>query len=72
MLLFLGGLHIEMVMLSVIEDWLDGSGWSAAIAQAGITTPGRAESLTSASHVTSARYAHQVKYTLEYIVKDSF
>ena len=29
--LMVGGLHIEMAMLSVIGEWLDGSGWTCAM-----------------------------------------
>ena len=38
----LGGLHIEMVIQSMLGKWLEGSGWSSALAEAGIVTSGRA------------------------------
>ena len=41
----IGGLLIELAVLKAIGLWLLGSGWTKAIAQAGITTTGRAESL---------------------------
>ena len=56
----LGGLHIEMAMLSMLGKWLEGSGWSSALVEAGIATSGRAEAMLSASHVKRTRYAHQV------------
>ncbi len=34
----LGGLHIEMATLSVMGDWLEGSGWTAILANANVTT----------------------------------
>ena len=56
----MGPLHIEMMLLKTVGDWLEGSGWSDALAEAGITTQGRADSLTKASTVARSRYAHQV------------
>ena len=34
----MGNLHIEMAMLSVIGDQLDGSGWTYVMASANVTT----------------------------------
>ena len=56
----LGGLVIELAVLKAIGSWLLGSGWTEAIAQAGITTTGRAESLVTSTHITRTRYVHQV------------
>ena len=56
----LGGLHIEMAMSTMLGKWLEGSGWSAALVEAGIATSGRAEAMLSASHVKRTLYAHQV------------
>lgn len=39
-----GGLHIEMAMLKTIGDWLQGSGWTQALVQSDISTPGTADS----------------------------
>ena len=44
-----GGLHIEMTMLVVIGDWLDGSGWTYVMTSANITTEGRERSLQKGS-----------------------
>ena len=49
--MMLGGLHIEMVILNMLGKWLDGSGWSSALVEAGVATSGRAAALLSASHV---------------------
>ena len=69
----MGGLHLEMLFLSVIGDLLDGSGWSAVINEAGITTEGRAESLIKATHVTRARLAHQLTAcALDALQKEAF
>ena len=42
------------------SEWLDSSGWTTALTEAGVTTSGKAEALVSASHVKRSRYAHQV------------
>ena len=55
-----GGLHIEMTILKVLGDLLEGSGWTAALVQADIASTGAADSLLKASHVTRTRRAHQV------------
>ena len=55
-----GGLHIEMAALKLIGDLLAGSGWTAAVAGAGIATAGTADSFLKANHVTKTRHAHQV------------
>lgn len=55
-----GGLHIEMVMLKVMGDWLEGSGWASVMAAATVTTEGRADSLQKGSHTSRAQWAHQV------------
>lgn len=58
--ILLGGLHLEMASLATIGDLLDGSGWTHALAQANIATPGTAESFLKTAHVTRTRHAHQV------------
>ena len=44
LVVMLGGLLIELAALKAIGSWLLGSEWTEAIAQAGVTTTGRAES----------------------------
>lgn len=58
----LGGLHIEMAIISMIGSWLDGSGWTENLVESGITTSGRAESLLKSCHVKRSRYSHEVSY----------
>jgi len=41
----MGGLHIEMALLSAMGDWLNGSGWVAVMTTANVTTEGRADAL---------------------------
>ena len=56
----MGGLHIEMEPLSVLRNWLDGSGWVAIMAASNVTTGGKADALQSGSHTSTAHCAHQV------------
>ena len=49
--IMMGGLHIEMATLSMIGDWLEGSGWSDLITTAQVFTSGTSDALLSAFHV---------------------
>jgi hypothetical protein len=60
LVVMLGGLHIEMAALRALGDWLEGSGWTSAIAQANVASAGTADSFLKASHVSRTRHAHQV------------
>ena len=53
-------LHIKTTLLKCIGDLLNGSGWTSAISQANIATPGTAERFLQASHVKKTARAHQV------------
>lgn len=55
-----GGLHIEMAMWTTYGDYLEGSGWTNALTEAGIASSGTADSFLKASHVMRTRHAHQV------------
>jgi hypothetical protein len=63
-----GGLHIEMATLRLLGDWLEDSGWTTALVQAGIVSSGTANSFIHASHVTKTRHAHQVTAASLYIL----
>jgi len=56
----IGGLHIEMTLWSTYRDYLDGSGWVSALAQAGVASTSTVESFLKASHLMKTRNAHQV------------
>ena len=58
--LVLGGLHIEMVFMSMIGDVLEGSGWVDALIKSGLGSPGLVESFLSSSYLKRTRYAHEV------------
>lgn len=55
-----GGLHIEMAMWTTFGDYLEGSGWTNVLTQAGIASSGTADSFLKTSHLTRTRHAHQV------------
>ena len=55
-----GGLHVEMTALKAIGKWLEGSGWTSALVQANVASPGTADSFLKATHVSRTRHAHQV------------
>ena len=55
-----GGLHIEMAMWKTFGDYLEASGWTTALTEAGIASTGTADSFLKASHLTRTRHAHQV------------
>ena len=61
--ILLGGLHIEMAVMTTLGDLTDGSGWTHALTQADVVTAGTAESFLQTSHVKRTRHAHQVSAT---------
>ena len=56
----LGGLHIELVLWSMLGDYLADSGWTTSLIEAGIATSGTADNFLTASHLTRTHHAHQV------------
>ncbi len=72
----LGGLHIEMATLSMIGDWLSGSGWSTVMTSANVTTEGRVDGIQRGSQTSRAQWAHQVSaaalYTLRKEAYDTY
>ena len=67
--IMLGGLYIEKAALSTVGDWVKGSGWTSALVQADVTTPGTADSFLKVSHTTHTRCAHQISLTSLFILK---
>ena len=68
-----GGLHIEMALWSTIGDFLDCSGWTTALCEAGIATAGVADSFLKASHLTRTRRSHQItKLVLTRLQQDAW
>ena len=63
-----GGLHIEMAALKALGTLLNRSGWTAALGEAKVMSPGTAKSFLHASHVIHTRRAHQVTARSLYIL----
>ena len=55
-----GGLHIEMAVWKTFGDYLQESGWTRVLVQAGVATAGTADSFLKVSHLLCTRHAHQV------------
>ena len=56
----MGPLHIEMVLMNAIGNWIQGSGWVEAFVQANIITAGQIDSFLNVSKVKRTRFAHQL------------
>ena len=54
-----GGLHIEMAALRSLGTLLQDSGWTAALSESGVASPGTAESYLTVSSTTRTRQTHQ-------------
>ena len=52
-----------------LGKWLDKSGWTTVMVNAGVATPGVVDSFTSAKHITRTRRAHQVSSASLYILQ---
>ena len=55
-----GGLHIEIAAFKTIGNLLESSGWTGALVQANVASPGTADSFLRAAHATRTRRAHQI------------
>ena len=67
--IMLGGLHIEMAGLKALGSFLSGSGWAEVFVEAGINTPGTAQSFLSAAHLRRCRHAHEVTAASLYVLQ---
>ena len=65
-----GGFHTELAALKALGSWIEDSGWTSVLLQAGVTTPGTADSFLKASHVSRTSHAHQVTVAALYILMD--
>lgn len=59
-IMMFGGLHIELAALKSIGALLQDSGWTGALVEAGVASPGTAESFISATSITRTHQAHQI------------
>ena len=68
-----GGLHIEMIALKSIGTLLKDSGSTSALVEAGVASPGTADSFLSVSNVTRTRQAYQITVNcLHQLMKDAY
>ena len=56
----MGGLHIEMALLSILGQVLEGSGWRSVMDKANVTTEGRAVGIEKGSSTSRGQWAHPV------------
>ena len=49
-----------MALWNTLGDLLEGSGWTAALTEAEVTSTGTADSMLKAAQLTRTRHAHQV------------
>lgn len=69
----MGPLHIEMLFLNCIGDWLKGSGWCEVYEASQVATPGKIDSFLKGSHPKRSRYAHEVTLSvLQTMARESF
>jgi hypothetical protein len=68
-IILFGGFHIEKASFNTLGDLLACSGWTEALVQAGVATPGTADSFIKAAHVTRTRWAHQVTAGVLYLLR---
>ena len=62
-----------MAIWNTFGDYLEASGWTTALTQAGIASFGTADSFLKAAHLTRTRHAHQVSVlALAKLQQDAF
>ena len=57
--LILAPMHTEKVGWGMCGEFLDGSGWTAMLTNAAVTSSGRAQSFIGVSHICRTRFYHQ-------------
>ena len=70
LLVMFGLFHTELAALKALGSWIEDSGWTSVLVQAGVTTPGTADSFLKASHISRTRHAHQVTAAALYVLMD--
>ena len=56
----MGGLHVDINIVSLLGGWLEGGGWIYITTSANVTTKERAIALQKGSHTTRSQWARQV------------
>ena len=70
LVVMLGGFHTEFAALKALGSWIENSGWTSVLVQAGVTTPGTADSFLKALHVSCTHHAYQVTAAVLYVLMD--
>ena len=69
----MGPVYIEMALLNVISDWLEGSGWLGVFNKAKIRTPDIVDTFLWRSHIKKIIYAHFISlFALHSIAPEVF
>jgi hypothetical protein len=66
----LGGLHIKMSLLKCLGNLLENTGWTAALEEGQIASPGTAESFLKVAHVKKTLHAHHVTACALYALRE--
>ena len=69
MLITMGALHIEKMLWTASGEFVNGSGYTSAIASSGICCTGVAETINSVSNILRTRYVKQVSVVAIEILK---
>ena len=64
----MGGLHIEMVTLKLIGDWLEDTGWTNILYTVGLAEQGTANSFIKGEPVSKSRRVHQITASALYVL----
>ena len=68
-IIMMGRLHIEMAYLSVLRQWLAGSGWSCVMSEVKVTTEDRVLGVEKGSLTSQGQRVHQVTLAALLILK---
>ena len=55
-----GGLHIEMALWNTLDDFLENSGWTAALTEAKVAFSCTASYFLKVAHLAKTTHAHQI------------
>ena len=58
----MGGLHIEMIILQILGQWLEESGWARVMKDAMVATEGRVNALEKVYNTARGQWTHEIKF----------
>ena len=65
-LVTLGAMHTEVMLWTVLGDWLNGSYWVTALTKSGIASNGKVRYFICVNRICRTRYMHQVSVAALY------